>query len=100
MSVTPELFGRMSLGYYVLLCRELEALDIRHYYPSAAIQAVIVNMNRDPRKSDPVEPWDFMPGWEKTEAQLKAEREAAEDAFLMQLDVVIAGAKERENVRR
>lgn len=92
----PEVFGKMSLGYYVLLCRELEALDIRHYYPSAAVQAVLVNINRS-AESDPVDAWDFMPGWEKTAEQTEAEIDAQAERFLGVLDSVIAGTKVKEN---
>lgn len=54
----------MCLGYFVLLCRELEKLDIRHYYPAAAIQATLANIHRDRAKvPDAFDPWHFMPGW-------------------------------------
>jgi hypothetical protein len=95
LGVQPEAFGRMSLGFYLLLCRELEGLDIRYYYPSAAIQAVLVNINRDPEKSEAVEAFDFIPGWEriKTPEEIAAEEEAQAAAFLGALDAVTPEGK-------
>lgn len=81
----------MSFGYYVLLCRELEAQDIRHHFPAAAIQAVLVNLKRDPDKSDAADPWDFMPGWEKAEEpeDTEAETDAKAVRCFALLDAVI-----------
>lgn len=62
--MSPEQFGRMSLGFYALLCRELEEAEIRHHYPAAAIQATLANINRDSdKKPDPFSPWEFIPGY-------------------------------------
>lgn len=93
LGVMPETFGKMSLGYYTLLCRELDSLDVRHHYPGAAIQAVLVNINRDPEKSEPVDAWDFMPGWEKTPELTEAEIDAQGERFFAALDNVIAATK-------
>lgn len=84
----------MSFGYYVLLCRELEALDIRHHFPAASIQAVLVNLNRDPDKSEPVDAWDFMPGWERAEEpeETEAEIDAKAIRCFALLDTVIGKA--------
>jgi hypothetical protein len=66
LGLRPAEFGRMSVGYFGLLCRELEAEDWRQMFPQAAVRAMLATCHST-EKSKVWEPIDFMPGWERDE---------------------------------
>jgi hypothetical protein len=63
----------MGLGYYVNVLRELETAEFRREYPMAALQCIMFNAHRNIEKQkEPLDPIDFMPGWERNEEKLIA----------------------------
>jgi len=77
----PDVFGRMSMGYFVLLCREMEKQDIRHHYPAASIQATLCNINKSEDTEKIFTAWDFIPGWVMKEERREATREELSALF-------------------
>ena len=57
--------GGLTLKEYDLLLKRKIQQDNRILYNAGVVAAAVINMARDPEKSEPISPVDFVPDWAK-----------------------------------
>ena len=69
LGITEEAFWKLTLKQFNALLERYELSRERQDYRAALICAVLANIHRDPKRSQPFTPDCFMPGYHKKETQ-------------------------------
>ena len=69
LGLSDEGFWKLTLKRFAALAERYHLSIERQHYHAALICAVLANIHRDPKKSQPFSPADFMPGYRKKEPQ-------------------------------